>query len=113
LEKLLEARAERKHAKKQVRATIRATKKRDTLIDQQEAAAASALCNREAFAQKRKAFDLLTNHMSEIHDKQKTSQSHKSANFNMRKLLRSLNHAILKLNARYRDEGSVGTKDSA
>lgn len=70
MQKSLEARAERKLAKKEARATIRGTKRRDILIQQQDHASASALINRQVFAQKREAFDMLYQNILEIHAKQ-------------------------------------------
>lgn len=67
----MDARAERKLAKKQTRATVRGTKRRDILIQQQDEASATALRNREEFAQKRAAFDTLNINITEIHEKQR------------------------------------------
>lgn len=56
---------------RQARTTIRGTKRRDMLIQQQHASTAAASCNHVAFTQKRAEFDLLTMHMSEVHEKQR------------------------------------------
>jgi hypothetical protein len=73
LEKSLTDRFERKIAKKQARSTIRGTKRRDNLIQQQEYAAAQEARNREAFVSKRAIFDMLISHMEETHEKQHSS----------------------------------------
>jgi hypothetical protein len=67
---VLAARAERKKAKLYSRQTIRSTKRRDKLIQQQEASAAAALRNKDLFNTKRNCFDLQIAHMTEIHQKQ-------------------------------------------
>ncbi|KAI8891975.1 hypothetical protein BC833DRAFT_546081, partial [Globomyces pollinis-pini] len=69
---ILEARAEqRKKAKQEARKSIRASKKRDQIIQQQEKSAQAAARIRETISEKRTAFDALTNHMNEIHEKQR------------------------------------------
>jgi hypothetical protein len=51
--------------------TIRASKKRDQIIQQQEKASTTAHRVRETINERRAAFDTLTQHMYEIHDKQR------------------------------------------
>jgi hypothetical protein len=57
-------------AKEEARGTIRGTKRRDILIQQQDEASASALINRQEFAQKRESFDILNQSILVIHEKQ-------------------------------------------
>lgn len=68
---MLAARSERKLAKKQARLAIRGTKRRDTVIQRQNASAAAAARNRDTFAAKRSAFDLLISHIDILHEKQR------------------------------------------
>jgi hypothetical protein len=63
LEAILVARRERKKAKKEGRTAIRASKRRDQTIQQQKKSAAAAARIRETIAEKRSAFDALTQHM--------------------------------------------------
>ena len=70
LEAILVARNERKKAKKEGRKSIRASKRRDQLIQQQKKSADAAARIRESLSEKRAAFDALTQHMYTIHDKQ-------------------------------------------
>ncbi|KAJ3260004.1 hypothetical protein HK103_001514 [Boothiomyces macroporosus] len=76
LDSILVARAERKKAKKEARKSIRASKKRDLVIQQQENAAQAAARIRETINEKRLAFDAMTIHMNEIHDKQRKNLIH-------------------------------------
>jgi hypothetical protein len=71
LEKKLVARGERKKAKREARLTIRASKKRDQIIQQQDQASVAAYRVRETISERRNAYDLSTQQMTEIHEKQR------------------------------------------
>jgi hypothetical protein len=73
LNSTLVARNERKRAKREARFTIRSSKKRDQIIQQQEHAAQAAARVRESVNEKRAAFDALTQHMYDLHSKQNQS----------------------------------------
>jgi hypothetical protein len=69
------ARMERKEAKRQARMTIRATKKRDAQIQQKDSTAGLIKGNRETMRSKRKAFEVLISHLSDIHSRQSKDQT--------------------------------------
>jgi hypothetical protein len=71
LESIITARSERKKAKREARVSIRSSKKRDQIIQQQEKAANAAFRVRETISERRAAFDLVTQHMYEMHEKQR------------------------------------------
>jgi PAS domain S-box-containing protein len=66
----LVARQERKIAKKESRANIRATKKRDLIIQHQEKSANASHRVRDELSDKRAAFDGMQKHMQTVHQKQ-------------------------------------------
>ena len=72
----LVARRDRKKTKREARKSIRASKKRDQIIQQQEKAAHAAARIRETISEKRVAFDGLTQHLYAIHDKQRKNLIH-------------------------------------
>ena len=74
LEAVLVARNERKKAKKEGRKSIRASKRRDIVIQQQKKSADAAARIRESISEKRAAFDALTQHMYTIHSKQQKAR---------------------------------------
>ena len=84
LESILVARNERKKAKREARKSIRGSKRRDQLIQQQKMSADAAARIRETISEKRAGFDALTQHMYEIHEKQRRNlaqaQERRSAN---------------------------------
>jgi hypothetical protein len=97
LEAKLQARAERKKAKREARASTRASKKRDFIIQQQEKGAISAFRVRDTISERRAAYDLLTQHMYEIHDKQRKNLVHaQERKFQNEKLLVDLETRHLK-----------------
>ena len=69
--KTLEARKDRKLAKKTLRTMMRQTKNRDRTIMIQEEASRVASRVKEILARKRAAFDLLMQHMESLHEKQR------------------------------------------
>lgn len=69
--KSLEARRDRKLAKKTLRTMMRQTKNRDRTIMLQEEASRVALRVKKNIYQKRTAFDLLMQHMETLHEKQR------------------------------------------
>ncbi|KAJ3369356.1 hypothetical protein HDU91_007277 [Kappamyces sp. JEL0680] len=73
LERIIVARAERKKAKKEARKTIRASKRRDQIIQQQQASADAVARIRDIISEKRAAFDATTQHMYSTHEKQRTN----------------------------------------
>ncbi|KAJ3273908.1 hypothetical protein HDV01_003739 [Terramyces sp. JEL0728] len=96
---VLVARAERKKAKKEARKSIRASKRRDQVIQQQKNAAQAAARIREAINEKRLAFDALSSHMNEIHDKQRKNLIHgQERRFSSEKTLCVLETRHLKVN---------------
>lgn len=84
LEAILVARSERKKAKRDARKSIRSSKRRDQLIQQQKASADAAARIRETIGEKRSGFDALTQYMYDNHEKQRKnlvhSQERKDAN---------------------------------
>jgi hypothetical protein len=73
--KLVEARNERKTAKRTQRNMMRQTKHRDRTIMLQEEASKAAKTVREILADKRTAFDALITHMETAHEKQRKQLS--------------------------------------
>lgn len=73
--KSIEARKERKVAKKTLRTMMRQTKMRDRTIMLQEEASRVAARVKEILAKKRAAFDLLVQHMENLHEKQRKQLS--------------------------------------
>ena len=71
----IEARKERKVAKKTLRTMMRQTKMRDRTISLQEEASRVAARVKEILAKKRAAFDLLVQHMENLHEKQRRQLS--------------------------------------
>lgn len=73
--KSIDARKERKVAKKTLRTMMRQTKMRDRTIMLQEEASRVAARVKEILAKKRAAFDLLVQHMENLHEKQRKQLS--------------------------------------
>jgi hypothetical protein len=73
--KSMEARKERKTAKKTLRNMMRQTKMRDRTIMLQEEASRVAARVKEILQKKRAAFDLLVQHMESLHEKQRKQLS--------------------------------------
>jgi hypothetical protein len=73
--KSIEARKERKIAKKTLRTMMRQTKMRDRTIMLQEEASRVAARVKEILHKKRAAFDLLVQHMETLHEKQRKQLS--------------------------------------
>jgi hypothetical protein len=71
LERILVARNERKKAKKDARKSIRGSKRRDQIIQQQQISADRVARIRETISEKRAAFDANTQHMYSTHEKQR------------------------------------------
>lgn len=71
LAKAIEARRERKAAKKMARKSIRSSKKRDIIIQEKKKAADALALVQQAITEKRAAFDAKTQHMYSIHEKQR------------------------------------------
>ena len=92
------ARKDRKKTKREARKSIRASKKRDQIIQQQERAAHAAARIRESITEKRIAFDALTQHLYTIHDKQRKNLIHsQERKFANEKLLVDLETRHLKV----------------
>ena len=73
--KLIEARADRKQTKKVQRNMMRQTKQRDRTIMLQEEASKAASRFKDLLNEKRKAFDLMIQHMESLHEKQRKQLS--------------------------------------
>ncbi|KAL2916361.1 hypothetical protein HK105_204117 [Polyrhizophydium stewartii] len=70
-DKLVAARKERKEAKRLQRTAMRQTKRRDLLIQRQEAAVKAALAVKSSLKERREAFDSLIAHMEWTHEKER------------------------------------------